>query len=676
MLPDPDPEHPDLQQERAFRAQFADSALPMLVYEFDTLQFLDANPAAVRHYGYTREEFLGMRATDLHLPEERLAPTPEPISENQPLEPCIGECRHRRKGGSVISVLVTRHPLVISGRRVGLAVIQDVTKHDSAPKSLTREHKFRNKVLEHVTNAIFALDLDGCFTMVNRAATEISGYPAHALIGRSGAALFAPEKLPEMTEQFQRIVVNGESVLRYEVEFLRPDGARRIVSLSGAPLYQKGRITGVAGLAEDVTEHRRLAQQLRRLDRVREAMSRCTQALVRATDDVALLREVCHVIVEVGDYRLAWVNFADDGTARTPHLAACAGCEEICPEGFQPDMAETGHDRRPASLAIRTARPALAQNILLDPAFSDLRAHAGLCGYAAWAALPLVEAGRAFGAISICAAEPDAFATQELSLLVQLADDLAYGLGALRMHSVRNRVERALQDSDERFRATFEQAAVGMVLTDPQERYLRVNQAFCDMLGYTREELLGKANKDVTCPDDVANDLAERTQQLENGAQTYTLEKRFIRKDGKIVWANLSGSLVRDRQGNDAYYIGVVEDISDRKRAQEALECRTIELTERVKELRCLYAVARIVEDEGDGATSKVPDEVYQSVVDALPPAFQYPEAAVARLVLAARVYLTHGYVESPWSLSVSVRLNGQDIGMLEVCYQQPAPGN
>jgi PAS domain S-box-containing protein len=131
--------------------------------------------------------------------------------------------------------------------------------------------------------------------------------------------------------------------------------------------------------------------------------------------------------------------------------------------------------------------------------------------------------------------------------------------------------ERRLLESEERFRATFEQAAVGMAHVGVDGRWLKVNQRLCSIVGYPREELLDLRFQEITHPADLQTDLEHLHRLLAGEIGTYSTEKRYLRKDGSIVWIDLTVSLVRDVSGEPAYFISVIEDISQRKRAEEAL---------------------------------------------------------------------------------------------------------
>lgn len=135
----------------------------------------------------------------------------------------------------------------------------------------------------------------------------------------------------------------------------------------------------------------------------------------------------------------------------------------------------------------------------------------------------------------------------------------------------RKRAEEALRESEERFRSTFEQAAVGMAHLTTEGRWLRINRKMCEILGYTYEELLTKTFQEITHPEDLAEDTAQAESLLAGKIQSYTMEKRYITSRGAIVWGNLTGSLVRDAKGQPNYLIAVVEDITERKNKEKAL---------------------------------------------------------------------------------------------------------
>ncbi|MCB9080065.1 MAG: PAS domain S-box protein [Anaerolineaceae bacterium] len=151
----------------------------------------------------------------------------------------------------------------------------------------------------------------------------------------------------------------------------------------------------------------------------------------------------------------------------------------------------------------------------------------------------------------------------------------------------RRQVESSLRQSEERFRATFERAAVGLAQVAPDGRWLRVNQKLCDILGYTRSVLLTLTFQDITHPDDLELDLVYVQQMLAGEIETYTMNKRYFRADGVLIWVDLTVSLMRQVSGEPDYFIAVINDITDLKNAELAVqksEARYRSLFERAKD--------------------------------------------------------------------------------------------
>ena len=129
-----------------------------------------------------------------------------------------------------------------------------------------------------------------------------------------------------------------------------------------------------------------------------------------------------------------------------------------------------------------------------------------------------------------------------------------------------------LKESEERFRKTFEKAAVGIAHVGVEGNFIQINQIFCDIVGYSQQEMLRLTFQELTHPDDLEPDLKNVQRLLDQDIETYSIEKRYIRKDKSTVWINLSVSLVRKESGKPLYFIAVVEDISKRKQAEDRFQ--------------------------------------------------------------------------------------------------------
>jgi PAS domain S-box-containing protein/diguanylate cyclase (GGDEF)-like protein len=136
----------------------------------------------------------------------------------------------------------------------------------------------------------------------------------------------------------------------------------------------------------------------------------------------------------------------------------------------------------------------------------------------------------------------------------------------------RRETERQLREAEERFRRAFEDAPIGMALVSPDGRFLRVNHRLCEITGYTEEALLDRTFQEITYPDDLDSDLHLLRACLGGEIRTYQLEKRYIRRDGSIVWVKLSVTLVRSDDGTPLYFVSEIEDITERKRTERELQ--------------------------------------------------------------------------------------------------------
>jgi PAS domain S-box-containing protein len=153
---------------------------------------------------------------------------------------------------------------------------------------------------------------------------------------------------------------------------------------------------------------------------------------------------------------------------------------------------------------------------------------------------------------------------------------------------------RTLADSEARFRATFENAAVGIAHVAPDGRWLRVNEALCHFLAYPIEELLTKTFHDVSYPDDLVADLAQTALVCEGRMDSYAIDKRYLRHDGAIVWARKTVAGVRNADGSIDYLVNVIQDISERKTHEEQVRLLMREVNHRAKNMLSLVqAIAR-----------------------------------------------------------------------------------
>lgn len=196
----------------------------------------------------------------------------------------------------------------------------------------------------------------------------------------------------------------------------------------------------------------------------------------------------------------------------------------------------------------------------------------------------LVDQARTVGHGQTVAAR--AFMTHEASAISQAMTNAAREIATS---------QAALRESESRFRGMFENAAVGVALVGIDGTWLEVNQRLCDIVGYSREELRERTFQAITHPDDLAPDLEGVRSLLTGEKESYALDKRYIRRDGSIVWVGLTVALQRDAAGAPNYFISIIRDITRRREAEEHQQFLLHELAHRSKnQLAIILAMARI----------------------------------------------------------------------------------
>jgi two-component system cell cycle sensor histidine kinase/response regulator CckA len=244
-----------------YRLLFEKSPHPMWVVDQETLRFLEVNEAAIRQFGYSREEFLSMKITDLRLPED-VAATLVAIQDIGADPQKHGLWKNRRKDGSLAWVEVTTHALAFEGRRAWLTLSYDVTDRLRAEEALRASEERYRALIEQAQDAIFVNGLDGTVQEVNRAAERLAGRTRDALVGLSFLETLPPEDRERVWDRFAQTLEHGRLLELLPVRIQKPDGTIVPAEVT-ASVVEFGGKPHVVGLLRDVSERDALSEQLR-----------------------------------------------------------------------------------------------------------------------------------------------------------------------------------------------------------------------------------------------------------------------------------------------------------------------------------------------------------------------------------------------------------------------------
>ena len=412
-----------------------------------------ANPAAERILGLNANTLLGQTAMapapiltsdGLSIADNRL---PWNITRNTGLTQVNITLGTKRPDGSTAWLSVNTAPLE-AGANSPYAVVttfRDVTEQ----REMQQQLRMFQVALDGVSDCAFMLENDRIL-QVNQGACRSLGYSKHELIGMS-VFDFDPALTPE---HLQRMVATSseQQAIAFESTHRARDGRIFPVEVEVSPFTYDGRHLSMA-LTRDISERRKNEESLRRLNRTLLTLSSGNEALVRAGSEIELLHRMCHILVEVGGHRAVWIDLTKGPDDKELIPSASAAADESL--RLDPKRVPRGNA---LAEALASGEPRLIDDIYFDALESDVRADLLKAGCRSGLVLPLIANRGLIGVLSIFAENTDAFDKAELDLLKELADDLAYGIQAQRIHTEQ-------RQSVARLRRTMESTIVALANT-------------------------------------------------------------------------------------------------------------------------------------------------------------------------------------------------------------------
>jgi PAS domain S-box-containing protein len=366
--------------------------------------------------------------------------------------------------------------------------------------------------------------------------------------------------------------LKGETVERV-LEFGDPGRYRRYYKTRHVPIRDRdGAVTGAGEVTIDVTELMQAQDALQRLNRMLKALSDSSQAMMMAGNESEYLNEVCRIVVEDCGHAMVWIGFAEEDEAKSVRPVAHAGFEEGYLETLNITWADTERGRGPTGMAIRTGKPSLCRNMLIDRDFAPWREQAKKRDYASSVVLPLATNGKVFGAINIYSKEENPFSGGEVVLLSELASDLSFGIAAIRLRLAHARSEEALRETGTYLQNLLDYANAPIIVWDPDFRITQFNRAFERMTGHAAGAVIGK-HLDLLFPDDGRDASMALIKQTSGGEKWESVEIPILRRDGGVRVALWNSANIYAPDGRTPVAtIAQGQDITERKRIEEALK--------------------------------------------------------------------------------------------------------
>ncbi|MBI2295087.1 MAG: PAS domain S-box protein [Betaproteobacteria bacterium] len=585
------------EAEERYLATFEHAPVGIMHTDMDNDRILHANPKLRAMLGYTQDELLSMTTDQILHPDHVGGDRPkyrEKLLKGE-LDSFSSERLYLRKDGSPLWVNRTVSLVrdAAGKPQYFIRIVEDISERKRAEEAVAREHSLLRTIIDTLPDYIYVKDRAGRFRLANEAWLKARRITAEDIAGKTVFDMFPREVAERMAAQDEAIVKTGAPLLDFEQLIIvkTPDGEpskTRWASTTKVPMRDSsGDIIGTVGISRDITE--------RRLSTRRRAME---HAVTRVLADSATLNEALPAILQNICEALGWACGAYWQWDEKAEILRCVEtwhveAEEVAAFSafskqavYEAPAWRDGAPKTESGGLVRgvwfSGAPVWLPDVAQQPGFrrGPMAAKAGLhCAFG----FPVLAGSRPLGVMEFYGRD----IKQPDEALLQITRSIGSQIGQF---DQRKQAEEAQHASEATLSATFEQAGVGMALRgiDPRNpRWLRVNQKLCDILGYTREELLRLSSVDVTPPEErrLAIDYNERL--LRGEVVSYSREKRYLRKDGQIIWATISLSAVRGPDGAPTHVISVIQDVTDRKRAEAALQ-------ESEEHLRAMFAHASV----------------------------------------------------------------------------------
>lgn len=505
-----------LESEARYRALFDHNPNPMWIYDVETLQIVSVNEMAIRHCGYTREEFLAMTIADIHPPEDIPALLSH-VGRHQEDIQRSGTWRHRKKNGEIIEVEVTSHALPDAhGKHYRVVAVDDVSERKRAEEAVRESEARYRELFEYNPNPMLIYD-ESTFKIldVNEIAISHYGYSRAEFQTMTIADLHVPTDLPAMRSFIS--THPGSTRKSTNWRHKKKDGTVIDVEVSSHALPSHDGTKNRLVVINDVTERNRAEDALHKSEEL-------YRMLIATLPDAIMLAGI--------DGKISYASpnaYTMFGVSSEAEIIGHSPLEWVVPE----QRAE--------------AREAFGK-VLSGVVETGRRFHF------------MRKNGETFWGESSAATLTDGEGNITGVMLVT------------RDISERKRAEEALQRAEEKYRTMVERATVGFYQTTPDGKLLTANTSFARMLGYESPEDM------LTSLNDIGNSFyvdpgrrEEFIRAIQPQGSVTGFESRAYRRDGSIMWVSEEVRAVCDDQGTVIRYEGTIADITQRKRAEELL---------------------------------------------------------------------------------------------------------
>ena len=533
--------------------------------------YLEVNPAATLITGFSKEELLTTKYGDLLLPET-LKHTEKQFKilvKNGNLK---GELKAIHKNGSIINLSV--EAVKISENRF-LGFVKDITESKKANETLLNERNKFALIADASPGLIYSMrqNKDGIlsYPYASNAVEEIFGFTFKEIENDADKIfeLIHPSDLDFVMESIT--VTKSKLVpLKCEYRYFHPKKGLVWHAVNSLPVIEAEGTVICHGIVTDITERITADQKLIKANRLYLFISQINQMIVRTTDEETLFQEACNIAVDFGKFRMAWIGIIDEGTKKLiPEMIAGESNDylSIIKTIYAEDIPE---GRGPGGTAMREGRWVVCNDVENDAMMQPWRKEAMERGYMSSIAVPIKKFGKVIGVFSFYSNEKNFFDAEEIALLEEATEDVAFALEIFEREALRKKAEEAVVESEQRYHMLTEVSAVGIFRTDVNGLTTYVNPHWCQISGLSSQEALGNGWLKAVHEED-KNSILKGWENATTNQQNSLSEYRFVRQDGSVAWVMGQAVPEHNVKNEIVGYIGTITDITERKTAESII---------------------------------------------------------------------------------------------------------
>ncbi len=449
--------------------------------------------------------------------------------------------------------------------------INNAVKRKMSEEEIGESRRKFETLIQNISGMVYRCKNDRDWTMefVSENTATLTGYKPEEFIDNkiiSFNQIIHPEDREMIWEKVSK-AVRDHKPFSFEYRIIMKGGRNRHVWESGSAVFDReGNVIALEGVILDDTKRKKAEEKTKKLNRVLMAVSDINQLSVREKDPIRLLQGACEILHDFGKYHLVWVGLGE-GELSYPTPAAYAGFDEGYLENLLFASDDNSNADNPIFLSIKEKSPYVRKNLdSIDPP-KKWSIEATKRNLVSMVSIPMLYRDRTFGVFVVYSDVRNAFTNEEVSVLIELSNDIAYALQAIEDEEARKKAEEMIKESEIRYRTLFNEANEAIYLETIDGRIIDVNPKACEMLGYSKEEMLMLAVKDLL-PESMRYILPPLIEKItrEGG---FRQEAVNIRKDGIVIPVEVSGVVIELEGGKRL--LTFIRDLTRQKKTTEAL---------------------------------------------------------------------------------------------------------